>query len=446
MSDRWDKLYRDRRMSAPDAVRLVEPGDKVVFALGTAEPRTLGRALEERVEETGLTILHAAAGARHGWLRPDGVRPKSLRSIYIGPFERAAVRGRWLDYIPFSYGTAPRQDEHGRNGAYSRPDVYLVKVSPPDAHGYCSFGHSVWFSPACTRSARTVLAEVDPTYIRTYGDNRVHVSRIDAFVEVEPERRAESMPEPPPEEAGPAEVIGALTAELVQDGDVIQVGTGLASQAVLPFLGNHRDLGVHSELVFTEMVEMVQAGVITGRTKTVDTGKVVATCYVLWPGTPRQTAAASVVNENPLFELYDISYITNVPTISSMKNFVAINTALAIDLSGQVAVDTLGTEPYSGTGGALDFVVGANFAPGGRSIHAIPSTARGGEVSRIVPQFVAGAVPTIPRNYVDFVVTEHGVASLQGKTLRQRAEELIAIATPEFKADLARAAEEMFGA
>lgn len=441
----WQARYAEKVTTADEAVKLVRPGDLVVFALGSGgEPIALGHALARRASELhDVRVLHAVANNPYPWLQSpcDAFAP---RSIYIGPFERAAVAGRWLDYVPWSYGTSLRQQWHERWGAYTRPDVFMVKVSPPDEDGWCSFGHTVWYSPTAARNARTVIAEVDPTFIRTCGDNRIHVSRIDRLVEGQPWPLTGQMAPVPDDEAEAASVIGALAAELIEDGDCLQVGVGVASQAVLQFLRGKRDLGVHSELLLHEMVQLAQAGVITGARKTLHPGKMVGTCYILWPGTEEQKAAAAWIHDNPAVELYDIEYVTNVPRIAAHRQFVAVNSALAIDLTGQVAVDTLGATPYSGTGGSLDFVVGANYSERGRSIHALPSTAQQGQVSRIVPQFDAGAVPTIPRNYVDFVVTEFGVASLQGKSLRERAQALIAIAHPRFRDELEAAARRLF--
>jgi len=440
----WKERYADKVCTAQEAVELVRDGDFVVFALGAGgEPLNLGFALAQRMGQLkDVTVFHAVPNAPYPWFQGG---PFDVRCSYVGPFDRPFAQERKLDLVPWSYGTQQRQEEDERWGAYTRPDVFLVKVSPPDEEGWCSFGHSVWYSPTCARNARTVIAEVDPSFIRTHGDNRVHVSRIDRLVPVEPlDLTRVQFPPVPEDEARAAEVIGAYTAELVRDGDTIQVGVGLASQAVLEFLENKHDLGVHSELIFTQMVELVQKGVITGRRKALHPNKVVGTCFVLWPGTECQRQAAAFMNENPIFELYDIGYITHLKTILAHDNFVAINSALAVDLTGQVCIDYLGARPYSGTGGALDFCVGANFSRGGRSIHCLLSTAQGGKVSRIVPRLEEGAVVGIPRNYVDIVITEYGVARLQGKSLRQRAQELIAIAHLDFRGELRKAAQKLF--
>jgi 4-hydroxybutyrate CoA-transferase len=440
----WQERYADKVCTAQEAVELVQDGDLVVFALGAGgEPLNLGFALAQRMGQLrDVVVFHAVPNAPYPWFQGGGFE---VRCSYVGPFDRPFAQERKVDLVPWSYGTQLRQEEGERWGAYTRPDVFLVKVSPPDEEGWCSFGHSVWYSPTCARNARTVIAEVDPSFIRTYGDNRVHVSRIARLVPVEPlDLRRVQFPPVAEEEARAAEVIGAYTSELVRDGDTIQVGVGLASQAVLEFLEGKHDLGVHSELIFTQMVELVQKGVITGARKGIHQGKVVGTCFVLWPGTERQRQAAAFMHENPTFELYDIGYIAHVRTIMAHDNFVAINSALAVDLTGQVCIDYLGPQPYSGTGGALDFCVGANFSRGGRSIHCLLSTAQGGQISRIVPQFSEGTVVSIPRNYVDIVVTEYGVARLQGKSVRQRAQELIAIAHPDFRPELRKAAQKLF--
>lgn len=445
MSANWQQTYAGKLVTAQEAVKVVRDGDFVVFPLGAGgEPTALGFALAARMGELkDVTVFHAVANAPYPWLQGDGFE---VRCSYFGPFDRRFGQERKVDYVPWSYGTEYRQAERNRWGAYTKPDVFLVKVSPPDDEGWCSFGHSVWYSPTSAKNARAVVAEVDPSFIRPCGDEaRIHVSQITYLVEGRPiDLSRVQFPPVPEDEARAAEVIGAYVAELVEDGDTVQVGTGLASQAVLPFLGSKHELGVHSELIFTEMVELVQSGVITGSRKTVDRGKVVGSCFVLWPGTERQRAAAAFIDGNPAFEFRDIGYITSVPVLAAQKNLVCINSGLVMDLTGQLCIDYLGPQPYSGTGGALDFAVGANFAPGGRCVHALLSTAQGGKVSRIVPQLEAGSVATIPRNYVDYVVTEYGVANLQGKGLRQRAQELIAIAHPDFRAELKDAARKLF--
>ena len=441
----WQQRYADKLASADEALKAVRDGDLVVFALGAGgEPISLGFALAGRMAELkDVTVFHAVANAPYPWFQGG---PFDVRCSYFGPLDRRFGQERRVDYVPWSYGTQSRQAEGDRWGAYTRPDVFLVKVSPPDEDGYCSFGHSVWYSPSCARNARAVIAEVDESFIRPCGDDaRIHVSRIEHLVEGKPvDLSRVQFPRVSDDEAQAAEVIGAYTAELVQDGDTLQVGVGLASQAVLPFLGSKREIGVHSELVFTEMVEMAQAGIVTGAGKTVNPGKVIGTCFVLWPGTERQRAAAAVIDGNPAFEFHDIGYIASVPVLAAHDNLVCVNSGLMLDLTGQLCIDYLGAQPYSGTGGALDFAVGANFSRGGRCVHALLSTAQGGKVSRIVPQLGAGAVATVPRNYVDYVVTEYGVASLQGKSLRQRSQELIAIAHPDFREELRQAAQRLF--
>ena len=446
----WQETYAAKLVTAQEAVKAVRDGDFVVFPLGTGgESTSLGLALAGRMQELkGVAVFHAVANAPYPWFQGSGQPDAAfdVRCSYFGPLDRRFGQERRVDYVPWSYGTQDRQAERGRWGAYTKPDVFLVKVSPPDDEGWCSFGHSVWYSPTCSRNARTIIAEVDPSFIRPCGDEaRLHVSRIDYLVPGEPADLSRvQFPPVPEEEARAAEVIGAYTAELVEDGDTLQVGVGLASQAVLPFLEGKRELGVHSELVFTEMVEMAQTGVITGARKSVNPGKVVGTCFVLWPGTERQRAAAAVIDGNPAFEFRDIGYIASVPVLAAHDNMVCINSGLEMDLTGQLCIDYLGGVPYSGTGGALDFAVGANFSRGGRCVHALLSTAQGGAVSRIVPQLATGSVATVPRNYLDYVITEHGVASLQGKSLRQRAEALIAIAHPDFRPDLRREAQRLF--
>jgi 4-hydroxybutyrate CoA-transferase len=306
----------------------------------------------------------------------------------------------------------------------------VTKLSPPDAHGYCSFGNTLWLAKRMLERAPFVIAEIDESFIRTGGDNFVHISQVDYCIK---STKSSQMPyvQAIPGEREPAiAAIGALVNSLVRDGDTLQFGAGKVSMAMPLYLFDKHDLGVHSEATPPSTVDLVRTGVVNGSRKEIHKGKVVATFF------PASKEDLEFIDRNPVFELYAIDYVDDPRTISSHSNFVAINQGFAIDLTGQLNAEGLDTVPYSGPGGQPDFVHGALLSKGGRSITVLQSTAKNGSVSTIVPQLPLGAPVTISRNYIDFVVTEHGIASLQGKTLRQRAEELISVAHPDFRAEL----------
>ncbi|MFQ5825935.1 MAG: acetyl-CoA hydrolase/transferase family protein, partial [Dehalococcoidia bacterium] len=324
-------------------------------------------------------------------------------------------------------------------------DVLLTVVSPPDEHGFCSFGGSLWNKKAQVRGAGRVLAEVNKNLIRTYGDNFIHVSEIDYFVERVPTgrppggtnlrgRAGEGLGEV---EKSIAENVGSL----IRDGDTLQIGVGSASEAAARagvFDAKH-DLGWHSENTPRGIIRLVREGVISGRRKTLHPGKAVATAIV---GDTREELA--FVDGNPLFELYSADYVLDARVIAAHDNMVAINGAIAVDLTGQIAAESIGPRLVSAVGGQLTFVIGAHLSRGGRAITVLPSTAGEGRVSRLVPRLEEGTVVSIPRSLADVVVTEYGVAQLRGKSQRQRALELISIAHPDFRAQLRRDAERLF--
>ena len=309
-------------------------------------------------------------------------------------------------------------------------------VSPPDEKGYCSFGNALWYNKDVAKNAKVFVAEVDPTFIRTHGDNWIHVSEIDYLVE-ETKPFPVGTAAPPEEERGTLEVIGEFAASLIRDGDTVQMGIGAISEAIGLFLMDRNDLGIHSELMTASHVELVKRGVATGQYKTMHKGKAVAAMVV-------GSADLEYVNNNPAFELYSVLYTNAIPTIAVQNHQVAVNSTLAIDLTGQAAAESLGPQMYSGIGGQMTFMIGAMYSKGGRSIMVLPSTAKKGQLSRIVPMLEPGSTLTTPRQYMDFVITEFGIVNLQGKTQRQRAEALISIAHPDFRPELMKQAKKLF--
>jgi 4-hydroxybutyrate CoA-transferase len=411
-------------------VAAVRSGQRVFVHGGAAVPRTLLAALVARAGElrdVELVHLHTLGPAPTA--APELAGSFRHRALFVGPNVREAVQAGRADFVPVFLSDIPDLFRSGRLPL----DVALLNVSPPDAHGFCSLGTSVDVAKAAAESARLVIAQLNPAVPRSLGDSFVPVGRFHATVEVGA---------PPPEEAppapGPAEAaIGAHVAGLVEDGATLQLGIGAIPNAVLAALRGHRDLGVHTEMFSDGVVELVQAGVITGARKPVHPGKVVASFVV---GTRRTYA---FVHDNPGVELHPCDYTNDTALIRRHVAMTAINSALQVDLSGQVCADSLGPRVYSGVGGQMDFMRGAALAARGKPVIALPATARGGTVSRLVPTLTTGAGVTTTRAHVHFVVTEHGVADLHGKSLRERARALVALAAPPFREELERAAHEL---
>lgn len=427
----WRKEFEQKLLPAEEAVRVVKSGDRVVFnTMPGSEPKALGLALAARREELrGVELFVPRPIRDFGWYDPGWEESFSLVLSNVRRLGRSTLDERRCDYAP-SVHFCPEEEP-------TRIDVLFTEVSTPDENGFCSFGHGRWNKRELMRMARTSVAQINSQLIRTYGDNFVHVSEIDCLVPDDPRpvREPES-----PEITDTVKSIAGYVSGLVNDGDTVEVGGGGTTEA-LPMAGifeGRHDLGIHSEFIAYGMIQMVKEGLFTGKFKTLHQGKAVATSC---GGTP---ADLKFVNQNPLFELYSSRYTHNVGTIAAHDNMVAINNALAIDLTGQVTGESIGPRIWSGPGGQPNFAIGALSSRGGRSITVLPSTAAGGSVSRIVPVFEAGTVVTLPRTVADIVVTEYGIARLRGRTVRERARELIAIAHPDFRAELRKEAQRLF--
>jgi 4-hydroxybutyrate CoA-transferase len=376
-----------------------------------------------------------------GWFDDPGwAESFKLEVGYVSGLARPGVAEGWVGYRP-NTDYIENTMAWGSNPSYGA-DVYIVEVSPPDEHGFCSFGASVWDKPMSVRTAKTVLAEVNPQLIRTYGENYVHVSQIDHFVWNEAPTGWTISRTPKHEAPKPAAPIAEHIGKLVQNGDTIQIGAGGITEW-FPRLGvfdNHVDLGLFTELTPRGTTILVAGGVITNRYKTLHPGKCVSTAA----GGSRDDVA--FINENPLFELYNSEYVINPLTVAQHRNMITINQGLAVDFTGQSTAETIGSLQFSGPGGQPAMVMGALLADGGRSVMVIPSVTNDGQQSRIVPQLPAGAAVTVPRYMADIVVSEFGVALLRWKTMKERARELIRIAHPDFQRDLEKAFHKQFGA
>lgn len=432
----WRQEYRRKLVSPQEAARLVKSGSRILIP-PASEAIALERALADRKGElTDVVITHGGPQEECDWYSIEGKGSFSFEIQYVRGPARAMMDERNCDFAPFAYSLQFKSARDKRRGA-RRWDFLFVPVSPPDKEGFCSFGHALWYKKSALECADTVVAEVDASLIRTHGDNRVRVSEIDYFVE------HTSPPPQPLFEYQPKDFsrpISEYVSSLVNDGDTIQIGAGEAT-ILLGKLGtfDHRqDLGLHSEVTFLGLRELMEKGVFTGKRKTLNPGKMVAS--TIWV----EEGILDFVQDNPMFELRDLSYVCDPKVIAAHDNMISVQSALAVDLTGQIAVISIGPRIWSGTGGHFDFAIGSLLSKGGRFVEALPSTARGGTISRIVPQLEPGTIVTVPRDLADHVVTEYGIASLMGKTVRERSQELIAVAHPDFRAELRRQADRLF--
>ena len=437
----WQEEYKRKVVSSEEAVKAIKSGDYVVFA--QPEAPALGLALVSRADELKGVRIMGGGGSDlpmydTSWydVFPDTFQ---LETSYVLPLVRALVAERKSDFTVSGLFGVPDMTE-------AKPmDVFMVQVSPPDEHGFCSFGASLWMKKEWVRMARVVIAEANERIIRTYGDNFVHVSEIDYFVEHTPSGRVPGGTDILGRRTtGPGELeknIAGYIGTLIKDGDCLEIGVGGTAEwvAQLGILDSKQDLGWHSENTVRGIGTLVMNGVITGKNKNIHKGRAVATA--VGGGTKEEM---DFINDNPLFEVYSSNYILDPRVIASHDNMVAINSAIALDLTGQIAAESVGTVMTSGSGGQLSFAIGAYLSKGGRSIVAIPSTAKDGALSRIVPILEPGTVVSTPRTLADIVVTEYGIARLKGKTQRERALELIAVAHPDFRADLKKEAERLY--
>ena len=411
-------------VSAAQAVAGIRSGDQVYVHCAAAAPSVLLDALVTRapeLEAVGVVHLHIEGPGPH--LAPEMAKHFRHRALFIGPNARAAVNEGRADYVPIFLSDVPHLFE-----SRALPlDAVLVNATPPDRNGFCSLGTSVEAMHAAIRGARTVIVQFNRAMPRTLGESFIHVSDIDLAVEVDIPPYGYHVGE-----LGEVERrIGEFVAELVPDGATVQLGIGAIPTATALALGDKHDLGIHTEMFTDAVVDLVEAGVVTGARKERNRGKIV-TAFVL--GSDR---LYDFVHDNPMVEMRSVDFTNDTHVIRSFSRMVAINSAIEVDLTGQVVADSIGHRLYSGVGGQMDFIRGAARAPEGRAIIGLPSTAQGGSVSRITASVREGAGIVTTRAHVRTVVTEWGVAELFGKSLRERAEALIAIAHPDFRDVLA---------
>ncbi|MBX3217227.1 MAG: acetyl-CoA hydrolase/transferase family protein [Labilithrix sp.] len=414
-----------------EAVQHVQSGQRVFIHGSAATPSSLLAALLDRAGEvTGVELVAISTLGAVDWRRPAVQKHMFLSSLFVSANVREWVDGHSGDYVPVFLSEIPALFRERRLPL----DVAVLQVSPPDAHGYCSLGTSIDAALAASQEAATIIAQINPKMPRTLGDSHIHQSRI--TVAIEEERELPEVHYAAQADAG-TERIGRFVAELVEDGSTLQMGIGAIPDAVLRFLGDHKGLGVHTEMFSDGVVPLVEKGVITNEHKKVERGKIVTT-FVLGTRT-----VYDFVHDNPFVAFRDVAWVNDTSVIRKNQKVVAINSAIQIDLTGQVCADSIGVHQYSGIGGQMDFMRGASLSVGGKPIIAMPSTTRKG-ISRIVPMLNPGAGVVTTRGHVQHVVTEHGVVNLYGKGLQERARLLIGIAAPQHREELERAYRERF--
>ncbi|MDM8527249.1 GNAT family N-acetyltransferase [Anaerolineales bacterium HSG24] len=419
----WKEKYKSKITTPKAAVSKIRSGQRVFIGSGAAEPQLLVQSLAERgTELTDTQIVHILTLGIAPYASPklkDGFRHNAL---FIGTNVRKAVAEGHADYTPIFLSEIPRLFRHGKLFI----DVAIIQVSPPDEHGYCSYGVSVDIVKAAAESARHVVAEINPNMPRTLGDSFIHVNCIHALVPSD-----EQILEAPQGQIDDvAQRIGQHIADLIEDGSTLQLGIGTIPDAVLSCLGEKKDLGIHTEMFSDGVIELVEKGVINGSRKAIHPGKIIAS-FVM--GNRR---LYDFIDNNPMCEFHPTEYTNDPFRISQHDRMVSINSALQVDLTGQVCADSLGTYFYSGIGGQVDFIRGASRSHEGKPIIALPSTALNGEKSRIVATLTPGAGVVTSRGDVHYVITEFGVAELHAKTIRERAMALIHIAHPKFREKL----------
>lgn len=424
----WQDKYHDRVTSAAAAMKLIRPGHNIFIGTGCAQPQHLVRALVEHAGHVyDAHIIHLLTMGVAPYAEEKFREKFKMNTFFIAENVRDALARGIGDYTPIFLSEIPREFEEGRIPI----DVALISVTPPDSRGLCSLGVSVDIVKAAASNAHYVIAQVNPQMPWTYGDSFLHVNQIDALVPHE-EPIIEA---PAPKLDDRIRRIGENVARLVEDGSTIECGIGNIPQAVAQFLRHKKDLGIHTEMFSDWIVDLVESGVVTCAKKTVNRGKIVASFAM---GSRR---LYDFVNNNPLFEFHPTEHVNDPAIIAQHEKMVAINVGLEIDLTGQVCSDSLGYQFYSGVGGQVDFIRGAARSRNGKAIIAMPSTAKGDTVSRIVPALTQGAGVVTTRADVHYVVTEYGTAYLHGKSIRERALALINLAHPKFRGELIQAAK-----
>ena len=417
-------------LSAEEAVKRIKSRDNVFVHSAAAVPQHLVEAMSRRHEELeGVCVYQIHTEGEAPYAGNSMEKSFTIKAFFVGANMRKAIQEGKGSYIPIFLSEVPALFR-----TKTVPiDVALITVSPPDKHGYCSLGTSVDISLAAVKAAKLVIAQVNKFMPRTHGDGLIHIDNI--HIQVEEDRQ---LPEVLGHELSSVEMqIGSHVAQLIEDGSTLQMGIGSIPNAVLSCLGGHKNLGIHSEMFSDGVLPLIESGVINGRNKRKHAGMIVASFVV---GSRR---LYEFIDDNPMVQMLDFEYVNNTDVIRKNPKVVAINSAIEIDLTGQVCADSIGSRIFSGVGGQMDFIRGASLSEGGKPIIALTSTTKSGE-SKIVPFLKQGAGVVTTRAHVHFVVTEYGVANLYGKTIEERVKLLINIAHPAHREELMKASKMMF--
>lgn len=426
----WQKIYEERKMSAEEAIKLIHSGDRITLGHAVGIPVALTDVLVEHKDDyEDVEIVQMVPMGNGAFTEPEMEGHFRLNAMFLGGYTKEAVKEGRGDFTPCCFSEVPELLRE-----MLPLDVAVIQVSAPDEHGYVSCGVSVDYTLPAARAAKKVIAQVNKQMPRTIGDTTLHVSEIDSFVEIDHPVIELGLPKI----GGIEKAIGENCAKLIKDGDTLQLGIGAIPDAVLLFLKDKKDLGIHSEMISDGVVELIESGVVTNAKKTLHPGKTVVTFLM---GTQR---LYDYVDDNQSVAMYPVDYVNDPYVIGKNDNLVSINSCVQVDLMGQVASESVGLTQISGIGGQVDFVRGAKLSKGGRSIIAIASTAAKGKISKIVPFLDEGAAVTTSRTDVDYIVTEFGIAHLRGKTLRDRGRALIGIAHPDFRPGLIEEFEKRF--
>lgn len=423
MSERWREAYKSKLMSAEEAVRLIPDGASIVQSLGAGEPPALLRAIAEaarsgKYSRLRMRALLPFASTKATVLQPDLKEVILWDSLFVGGADREAVKDGRAVFTPNYFHQVPRLLSE-----FIPVDVCIASVSPMDRHGYMSLGVSVDYTSTAARVARTLIVEVNENMPRIHGRSFIHISEVSAVVENN--QPLVALPTPP--ERPEDEAIGGYVAEMLPDGATVQLGIGGIPNAVAKFLMNKRDIGIHSEMFTDSMVDLIESGVANGVRKQFHPQKAV---FTFAAGSERMYR---FLDDNPYLETHPVSYTNDPANIARNNELISVNATMEVDLTGQCCSESIGPMQFSGTGGQTDFARGAFNSPGGKSFITFYSTARNGEVSRVVPTLTPGAAVTTPRQEVHYLVSEFGVAQLKGKSVPERAQAIIGLAHPKFR-------------
>lgn len=417
----WQKIYKEKISTADNAVKAIKSNDFVVISHAASVPEIVISAMIRRKDLRNVQIYHMLSLGAGEYMAPE--MKENFRHItnFVGGNSRKAILENRADFFPFFFKDVPSLFENTVH-----VDAAIIQVTPPDKEGYCSFGVSCDYTKAAAEKASIVIAETNDIMPHIGGNNKIHVSDIDYIIPC-----AKRLPEiSQPVISDIEKMIGKHCSSLINDGATLQLGIGAIPDAVLLFLKDKNDLGIHTEMFSDGAVDLIKDGIINGKKKTIHKEKHIATFLM---GTSK---LYDFVDFNQDIELYPVNYVNDPYIIAQNNNMVSVNSCIEVDIMGQVVSESMGLKQFSGIGGQIDYIRGAALSKGGKSIIAIPSTAAKGSISRIVPFLAQGSSVTTSRNDVDYIVTEYGIAKLKGKTLRERAANLIEIAHPDFRKDL----------